>query len=399
MVAFAVSLRIKFFQTLKKFFKYSLITILTIVLLLSGYLVITGQTYMFFLLGNTVMKGRLSPTIDDYTLFDNREVQIGQPTPWQRSTTYNRLELEAEEEAYHREYGSVAFVVIQNGELQFEKYWENYGPESKTNSWSMAKSIISHLIGCALRDGLIDDVDNNIGKYLEEYKDGKTTIRNLLTMSSGFNFDEDYLNPFSYPARSLYDSDIQKVHRKYQETGEPGRRFDYQSANTQLLAFILMKVTGKTLSDYASEKLWKPIGAVHPAFWSLDQKDGIEKAFCCFNTNALDFAKFGYLYLNRGIANGDTLIDTEYFLQATSPASELTDEVGKNMRYGYQWWTLSYQDQSIFYARGIKGQYIFVIPGMKVVIVRLGRERSSGRVNGHPEDIYRYIDHGIRLVK
>ena len=105
-------------------------------------------------------------------------------------------------------------------------------------------------------------------------------------MSSGFNYYEDYLNPFSYPARSLYGTDIREVHKRYKQVSEPGKRFNYQSANTQMLAFLLMKVTGKNLSEYASEKLWKPIGAEQEALWSLDHKDGVEKAFCCFNSNA-----------------------------------------------------------------------------------------------------------------
>lgn len=382
---------------MKKIIKYLLIGILALLLLISGYLVVSGNTYVFFLLKNTVLKGRLSPDIDEYQIFENREVPVGKPKPWVRSVDYNSGKLTAEENDYHNQFGSAAFVVIKNGELFHEQYWNGYSDSSHTNSWSMAKSIVSHLIGCAIKQGLINSVKDPISQYLPEYNYPNVTIENLLTMSSGIAFDEDYLNPFGYPARSLYGKDIKKVHKRYTEFSDAGKTFDYQSANTQLLAFILMKVTKQTLSEYASKNLWQPIGAEHPAYWSLDKKDGIEKAYCCFNTNALDFAKFGFLYLNQGIVDGDTLISTSYYQKCIQPDTTLQDGSGVNQRYSYQWWNINYEAEQILYARGIQGQYIFILPKSNLVIVRLGKRRSATRLNGHPEDVYEYLRQGKRL--
>ncbi|MBI1306586.1 MAG: serine hydrolase [Bacteroidetes bacterium] len=383
---------------MKKFLKRTLIILGGILILFFGYVIISGDTYVFFLLRHTVLKGRLGPSVLEYKIYENREVNIGQPRPWIKSKEYNSSELHKDELKYHEKYGSLSFLVIRNDSLLFEQYWDEGGADVPTNSWSMAKSIVSHLIGCALKDNLIQSVEDKVSDYIPEYNTGEVKIRDLLTMSSGINFDEDYLNPFAYPARSLYGDDIRKTHLKYKPEKKAGEQFDYQSANTELLAFIVMKVTGKTLSDYASEKLWKPIGAENPAFWSTDHKDGVEKAFCCFNSNARDFAKFGKLYLHQGVSSYDTLINNDYFRQATVPARYLKDGEFNNNRYGYQWWTMENESDTFFYARGIQGQYIFILPQENLVIVRLGKSRPDIRINGHPEDVYKYVEQGKRIA-
>jgi CubicO group peptidase (beta-lactamase class C family) len=196
----------------------------------------------------------------------------------------------------------------------------------------------------------------------------------------------------------LYGSDIERVHRDYRPNADPGIFFDYQSGNTEVLCFILSKVTKKSVSEYASEKLWKPIGAEHPARWSLDHINGIEKGYCCFNSNARDFAKFGQLYLNKGMVQGDALIDPIYFDMATNQAKLLTLDGKKCTKYGYQWWILDSAEEHIFYARGIQGQYIFILPKSGLVIVRLGHSRTQEQHNGHPLDVYEYIKLGKRLA-
>ncbi len=379
--------------------KLAITTIVVVSTLFSAFLLMSGNTYVFFLMKNTVLKGRLGPSIDEYEIFENRIVNVGQATEWTYAKNYNIAKLNSGDLKYHEKYGTAAYVVIKDDAVLFQQYWNSYSDSSHTNSWSMAKSIVSHLIGCALKDSLIGSVDDSIGKYLKEYEGSTTTIENLLTMSSGFNYDEDYMNPFSYPARSLYGDNIVQIHKRYKQVRAPGESFDYQSANTQLLGFILMQVTGKKLSEYASEKLWRPIGARHPAYWSVDHKNGTEKAFCCFNSNALDFAKFGQLYLHEGIVNGDTLITPEYYQRCISPAIYLSDGDGVNMRYGFQWWTLNLEDEAVFYARGIQGQYIFVIPSKNMVVVRLGKSRPTIRIDGHPEDVYRYIKQAFEIAE
>ena len=157
--------------------------------------------------------------------------------------------------------------------------------------------------------------------------------------------------------------------------------------------------TGKTVSEYASEKLWKKIGAEHPAYWSLDKQGGNEKGFCCFHSNSRDFAKVGQLMLQKGIWGTDTIIPYWYYKKSISLAPTLQMDGKPNDLYGYQWWIVKYKGLDIFYARGIDGQYIIDIPAKDMVIVRLGRKRNETKINGHPKDFYIYTDAALALVK
>ncbi|HSH65941.1 MAG TPA: serine hydrolase, partial [Bacteroidia bacterium] len=163
------------------------------------------------------------------------------------------------------------------------------------------------------------------------------------------------------------------------------------------LSFILEKATGKSISEYASEKLWIPLGAKNSAFWSLDHKEGVEKAYCCFNSNAPDFARIGELYLDSGKWNGRQLISAKYVINSTTPA-ELLSEGNKNDKYGYSWWLMpNYNGHRIFYARGILGQYILCIPDQKMVVVRLGKKRKVNENGDHPLDAYYYLDAALEM--
>ena len=348
---------------------------------------------MFFMLRHTVLEGRMGPTIDEHVYYDNRVVEAPeQPVEWPIATSYPTNQLSDKDEAYHEEYETRAYLVIHNGEMVFEKYWDGYSDTSKTNSWSMAKSICSHLIGCALKDGYIKSIDQKIAEFLPEFKhDSITTLRHVLSMSTGYNWYESYQNPFGFTARSLYGNDTRKLLKRYEIVDPTGETFNYKSANSQLLGLIINATTGKTVSEYASEKLWKPIGAKEDALWSLDHEGGDELAYCCFNTNARDYAKFGYLYLNEGVVGSDTLIPNWYFKEATSPTPLMDKIGGPNERYGFQWWCSSYKGESFFYAHGIDGQYILILPESDLVVVRLGQSRPHIREKGHPIDIYEYL--------
>ena len=162
---------------------------------------------------------------------------------------------------------------------------------------------------------------------------------------------------------------------------------------------MLSKATGMSVSDYASEKLWQPIEAEHDAFWSVDHKDGDEKAYCCFNSNARDFAHIGKLYLDSGKWRGKQVVPEKYVLESLQPAPTLEkDGNSKNNRYGYSWWLLpNYKGHTVFYARGVLGQYIIMIPDLKMIVVRLGKKRELTSVNGHPTDFYWYMDAALEM--
>jgi len=346
------------------------------------------------------------PKIDQYPIFENRRVGAGDPQPWGFSEGYGRLQVGEQWLPAFQEYETVAFVVVHQDSLVFEQYWDGYGPDSHSNSFSMAKSIVSLLIGTALDDGLISSVKQPVHDFIPEFGDynSKTlTVEDLLTMSAGVEWDEGYSGLFSLTTEAYYGKDITGQALRIRQDAEPGVRFYYQSGVTQLLAIILETVTGKPLSEYASEKLWTPIGAEQDALWSLDRKDGHEKAYCCFNSNARDFARLGQLVLNKGSWEGLQLVSEEYIDRATRPADWLLSDRGDgpNRTYGYQFWILEYDGMKIPYFRGILGQYIFVVPDRDAVIVRLGKKRSDTRYPPfyYPDDIDTWLGAGLEMLE
>jgi CubicO group peptidase (beta-lactamase class C family) len=376
--------------------------LIALLIVLNLVILISGKWYIYTAIENTYFKGRSGPSIDEYQSFSYRTVENGQSQEWPISVNYNKHSLSDSATKKIEALLPVAFLVVKNDSILFEKYWEGYSQNSSSNSFSMAKTFVSVLVGVAIDEGRIQSVDQKVGDFLDEFKTGenaKLTIKHLLTMSSGIDFDEDYVSPFAYPAAAYYGSDIKKLTlENYKVSEEPGKVFKYLSGNTELLALILEKATGKTLSEYASEKLWKPMGASNPAYWGMDRNDGIEKAYCCFNSNARDFARFGKLYLNKGNWNGTQLVSANYVENSVVPA-DLVDVSGKkNDKYGYSWWLINYRSQQIFYARGILGQYIIVIPQKNAVVVRLGHKRDKQKLNDHPLDVFKYIDAALEII-
>ncbi len=347
-------------KIVKKILKWFLI----IFILLNLAIIVCGKTYLYKAIGNTYLKGRSGPNTTEYKIFENREVKAGNYQKWRVSKNYNSKKISEQQALDFAKLQTGAFVIIKNDSLIHEQYWDGYGEDSYTNSFSMAKSFVSILIGFAIDEGKIKSVNQPVSDFLPEFKEGKKsklTIKHLLTMSSGINFDEDYKSPFGFPAKSYYGTDLKKLTYAYDASSEPGKEFIYLSGNTELLAFILNNATGKTISEYASEKLWKPLGAKNSAFWSLDHENGVEKAYCCFNSNAPDFARIGELYLDSGKWNGQQLISAEYVVNSTTPA-DLTANGEKNKEYGYAWWIIpDYKGHSIFlctrYFRAIYNLY------------------------------------------
>ncbi len=342
--------------------------------------------------------------IDDYTIFENREVLVENGEKWPQNENYNHYQLDSIDRNYLEDHQTVAYLVIQNGEILYEEYWDDYGKESLSNIFSATKSIVSLLIGIAIDQGKINSINDPIGKYLPEFsKDdrGMITIKNLLSMSSGLDWDEAYSSPFSITTKAYYGKNLRKVSTNQQLIETPGVRFRYQSGNTQLLAFIVEAATGETVSKYAEQMLWKPMHATQKALWSEDKKEGDEKAFCCFTSNARDLARFGQLILNKGQWENKQLVSEDYILEATRPASELLNEekTAPLNFYGYQFWVLPYQGINIPYMRGHLGQYIYSIREKNAVVVRLGKQKDKIHKGPITIDIPRYIDIASKIIK
>lgn len=362
-------------------------------------ILITGNTYIYkALIFNYV-------NIDDLDLFHTRTIENsnGKGEPWSVSASYNKGRIPDTVRAELEKLESVAYLVIKDDSIRYEEYWDHYSEKSLSNSFSMAKSVIGLLIGIAHDEGKIKSLDEPIGNYLEDYKEGlaaQTTIRDVLMMSSGSNWDESYSSLFSITTKAYYGSSLEKLlHEEVKIDEQPGRIWNYKSGDTQMLAFILEKATGQHVADYASEKLWIPIGAEFPAQWSLDSKDGHEKAFCCIYSNARDFARIGKLMLDSGNWNGRQLISKDFVRQAISPNNLVYDDdtTSRVTSYGYQWWLMNYKEHPIFYMRGLLGQYVFVIPDQRMIVVRLGKQREKIQVNRIPLEV-NYILEGALSV-
>jgi CubicO group peptidase (beta-lactamase class C family) len=344
------------------------------------------------------------PDVDDYKIFYNRVIEAGKHIPWRKHSNYNKFVIPKKRRDIIESYNPIAALVIQNEKIIYEEYWDGYTKDSVSNSFSAAKSIVSLLIGIALDEGKIASLDQKIGDFIKAYSTGsksELTIRQVLTMSSGLNWKETYVTPFSTTAKAYYGSDLDSLISGLDVVEKPGVEFEYLSGNTQLLAMVVQAATGKHISDFTSEKIWKHIGAQHDALWNLDGKNGMEKAYCCFNTNVRDFARFGQLILNKGKWNGKRIISKKYVKEATSPKKYLKDKLtGDTVDfYGFQWWIITYNGMQIPYMRGILGQYIFVIPDKNAVVVRLGHNRSKEIINHHPKDVYDYLEDAFLLLK
>ncbi|MCU0447837.1 MAG: beta-lactamase family protein [Microscillaceae bacterium] len=382
---------------MKKFLKYLLYLVLGLVIFF--FILTAFPQYNYLRKVFYYQKTSLS----DYQIFANRTVKAAkQPQIWDKAPDYNQAKIPADQLKEVEGYGTVAFLVIQNGKIKFEQYWQGYHENSLSNSFSVAKSIVSLLIGIARDEGKIKSLDQKVADYLPEFKTGKKAdirIKDLLTMSGGLNWSEAYLNPLATVANGYFGEDIAQVINDLQVSEEPGKKFSYESGDTQILGFVLAKATGKSISEYASEKLWQPLGAKNDALWSLDKADGKEKAFCCFNTNARDFARLGQLVLQKGKWNDRQIVSEKYLQEATSAAAHLQDAEGNPVDfYGYQFWRVKHQNLQIPYMRGVGGQFIFIIPDKNAVIVRLGHRRSNTMRHFTPIDVFMYLDIGLKML-
>ncbi|MFD0863045.1 serine hydrolase domain-containing protein [Sungkyunkwania multivorans] len=380
---------------MKRFFQGLLLLVLFAVALLYIF------DYDYILKGVRVsyFTGHNSAFISDYTYFENNTISTSdQGQPWDLHKDYNSVEATPRLENANERFGTVAFLIIKNDSIWFEKYYEDYGTTSKSNSFSMAKSITSALLGKAIMDGYIKSLDQPVSDFFPKFSEGlaaKLTVGDLSSMASGLNWDEHYKNPFSITARGYYDDDLAETILGLEVTTEPGTSFSYMSGNTQLLGMVIRKATGRSLSQYLSESFWQPLGVEHDALWQLDDDEHqLEKAFCCIASNARDFSRFGKLYKNQGKWKGEQLLDAEFVDRSTK------SRFGDNGVYGYGFWLDTYKGKDIFYMRGILGQYVIVIPEDDLIITRLGHHRGQpvpGKV--HWSDFYIYIDEAYKMIE
>ena len=294
--------------------------------------------------------------------------------------------------------GTVAIVVVKHGKVVLERYYNGYQRDSMVTSFSVAKSVVSALVGIAIRDGQITSVDDPITRYLPELaatdqRFTRITIRNLLEMRSGIQFVEGYGSPLADASKFYLTPDLANKLKGLSIERSPDEQYHYSSGDTQLLGAIVQRATGMPLPRYLQEKIWQPMGAAYDASWSMDSLERQQpKAFCCINARALDFARFGQVFLNDGKFNGHQIVPAEWVRQSTqvrehpgaTPASRWNVEAPNTHAaayYAWQWRRVPVADAASeggikpgpdFYAEGHHGQFIYVAPAEDMVIVRIG---------------------------
>ena len=321
-----------------------------------------------------------------------------------------------------------AFLVIRNDSLLYEKYLGDWKEDQLFPSYSVAKSFTSALVGIALAEGKIHNLNDPITNYLPELlvRDKRfklITVQHILDMRSGIKFNENYPNLFADVWKMGFSLDLEKYVQHLKIEKPAGGKFEYKSVNSQLLGMVVERAVGKPLSAYLSEKIWQPLGMESSALWNIDdKKNQTVKGFCCINAIARDYAKFGSLYLHNGNWQGQQIIPEWWVTTSGSPNTLIANGFYKN-----QWWMtrrfMSYKDSvaaeaacaktngcmyksennqyvvvpekmNAFIAKGILGQYIYVNPDTHVVIVRLGKFwkfKGFSKAEGFIYDVARKI--------
>ena len=342
------------------------------------------------------------PGIFDERVFYSRTVaRSSNPLEWPGANTYNTYQLSEALIDTLEKYETTSVVFIERDSILVEKYW-NTTDTTRSNSFSVAKTYISALIGRAIKLGYIKSVDQPVGDFIPSFKDGEKqhiTIRHLLMMSSGLNWDEAYSSLFSQTTEAYYGTDLEKQMLALTVNKAPGEYFEYKSCDTEILALVLMQATGMPVATFLEKEIWQPLGAMHDAVWSLDHKDGLEKAYCCMYSNPKDFARLAALYLHHGKHHGAELIDSLYIVQSTSPSLLKNADQKQTDYYGFQWWLIpDYKGVSAYYMRGILGQYVIAIPDFDMIVVRLGHKRGT-KINNHYTETYALLDEAIKIHK
>lgn len=359
-------------------------TALTILIIIVG-LRLTGNDFMVNAIKRTYMVGEKTANINDHQQFETRTITADVSAPLPKHSAYNSKPLPDEFLDELNKYNTAAFLVIKDGQVITEHYLNGYNDRSMTNSFSMAKTVTALLLGIAIEEGHIKNLDQPITDFLPEFNNDKlaknATIGNLAKMNSGYEWDEQYYSPFSPTVELVYGDDVTDFLLSGHFSAEPGEYWEYSSASTQLMGIFISRALKKAgaatnLSDYLSRKLWQPLGMNDDAPWHLDNS-GMELVFCCINTNARNFAKLGLLMMNDGKWNGEQLVPQDYIHKMVSPVS--IDS------YGLSTW-LSYDTQIPFYwFSGHLGQYIINVPEHNMVVVRLGEKNTPNinyRING-----------------
>jgi CubicO group peptidase (beta-lactamase class C family) len=276
-------------------------------------------------------------------------------------------------------------LVLHDGKVRLERYALTGGPRTRWHSFSVAKSLTSTLVGAALKDGFIKSLDDPITRYItalagSAYED--VTVRQLLTMTSGVKWNEDYTDlksdvarMYAEPPDSGVDMTVSYV-RKLPREAPPGTKWVYKTSETNLVGVLVMEATHKPLAEYLSEKIWRPYGMERDAEWMVDDI-GHEQGGCCLAMTLRDLGRFGHFILDGARVGGASIVPDTWLAEATrNQIAAISPGAG----YGYQWWP---RGDGTFEGRGIFGQTLHIDPQRRLVIViNSATEQPTGRGQG-----------------
>ncbi len=280
------------------------------------------------------------------------------------------IKIATDVDAYMKAQRTAGLVIVQDGKVRLEKYGLGFDAKGKWTSFSVAKSFTSTMVGAAIKDGYIKSIEDKVSTYIPDLKGSAyddVTIKQLLTMTSGVKWNEDYADPKSDVA--MFNNHIPEkgvdvtvsYMRKLPREAPAGTKWVYKTGETNLIGVLVSSATKKRLSDYLSEKIWSRYGMEQDASWLLGST-GHEISGCCIQASTRDFARFGLFILGGAVVDGKSIVPADWLGQATTKQADIGTP-GKG--YGFQWWT--YDDGS-YAAQGIFGQGIFIDPKRKLVI-------------------------------
>ena len=377
---------------MKKILKWTLIVLGVLILLIY----IFNIDYIFKGVRTIYFTGHNTAFISDYEYFDNKEIKSANPQPWALHRQYNNIDESDVLKVLNDERKTKSFLVIKNDSILFEKYYDGHKQTDISNSFSVAKSIVTSMMGKAIMEGKIKSLNQPVSDFFEEYKDGiasELTVGDLASMSSGMKWNEKYYSVINITSESYFTDDLRSVILRQEIENKPGQAFRYSSGDTQLLAMVIEKATGTSLSDYLSQKFWSPMGAETIALWQIDSKEsGMEKAYCCIAATARDFARFGKLYIDKGKWGDTEILDPSFVELSLKPVFD------DSPFYGYGWWLYEYEGKKVFTMNGHRGQFVISFPDENIIIVRQGDFNNKGRVSEGSGDLYQYISEGYKLA-
>ncbi len=329
-------------------------------------------------------------------LFPSRAVHTANPIKLKTDTTGFAMPLTYQYEGTSRnirqfldETETSGLIVLRDGRVILEEYALGSSEQTPWISWSVAKSVVSAMVGIAINDGLIESVRDPITRYIPELAgsayDG-VAIEDILEMSSGARWDEGYGDWTSditrFGAEIVLGRSQDEFAASLTRQRPPGTFNHYNSTDSQVLGMLLVRVTGKPLSAYTEEKLWQPLQMEHDAYWITDER-GMELAFGGFNATLRDYARFGELYRNHGRWAGKQIVPESWVTASTVPGKPHL-QPGKRsgsdtiLGYGYQWWTPPTGNEGEYSAIGIYNQFVYVNPKQGVVIAKTSANKDYG---------------------